>query len=92
VGDHRQLPHMLEPKVEKELQEKNEVDITDQELLKQSLFERLYHSLMKFEQDGSSDHKRVVMLDTQFRMHPELGAFISREFYELFGLPPIKAG
>jgi superfamily I DNA and/or RNA helicase len=92
VGDHRQLPHMLEPKVEKELQDKNEVDITDQELLKQSLFERLYHSLTKFEQDGSSQHKRVVMLDTQFRMHPELGAFISREFYELYGLPPIKSG
>jgi superfamily I DNA and/or RNA helicase len=36
--------------------------------------------------------KRVVMLDTQFRMHPELGSFVSEEFYELFGLPPVKAG
>jgi len=92
VGDHRQLPHMLEPKVEKELQDKNELEIIDQELLKQSLFERLYHSLIKLENDGSSSQKRVVMLDTQFRMHPDLGSFMSREFYELYGLPPVKAG
>ncbi|WP_192021477.1 DEAD/DEAH box helicase [Shewanella sp. WPAGA9] len=91
VGDHRQLPHMLEPRVEKELQDKNELEITDHELLQQSLFERLYHSLSKYEKDGSTDHKRVVMLDTQFRMHPELGSFVSEEFYELFGLPPVKS-
>ncbi|MCY9854743.1 DEAD/DEAH box helicase [Vibrio mediterranei] len=92
VGDHRQLPHMLEPRVEKELQDKNELEITDHELLQQSLFERLYFSLSKYEKDGSSEHKRVVMLDTQFRMHPELGAFVSEEFYERFGLPPVKPG
>ena len=92
VGDHRQLPHMLEPRVEKELQDKNELEITEHEILQQSLFERLYHSLSKYEKDGSTDHKRVVMLDTQFRMHPELGSFVSEEFYELFGLPPVKPG
>ncbi len=92
VGDHRQLPHMLEPKVEKELQDKDELDIIDHELLQQSLFERLYHSLSKYEKEGSTDHKRVVMLDTQFRMHPELGSFVSEEFYERFGLPPVKPG
>ncbi|WP_095499755.1 DEAD/DEAH box helicase [Paraferrimonas haliotis] len=92
VGDHRQLPHMLEPRVEKELQDTNELEIVDHELLQQSLFERLYHLLSKYEKEGSSDHKRVVMLDTQFRMHPKLGEFVSEEFYELFGLPPIKAG
>jgi superfamily I DNA and/or RNA helicase len=91
VGDHRQLPHMLEPKVEKELQDKNELEIIDQELLKQSLFERLYHSLTKLEEESVSKRKRVVMLDTQFRMHPDLGSFMSREFYELYGLPPVKS-
>jgi len=90
VGDHKQLPHMLEPQVEKELQDKNEIEITDHELLKQSLFERLYHDLKKFEDDGGS--KRVVMLDTQFRMHPVLGDFHSKEFYESAGLPPVKSG
>lgn len=92
VGDHRQLPHMLEPRVEQELQEKNEIEVTDHELLQQSLFERLYHSLSKYEKEGASEHKRVVMLDTQFRMHPELGSFVSKEFYERFGLPPVKPG
>jgi superfamily I DNA and/or RNA helicase len=92
VGDHRQLPHMLEPRVEKELQDKNELEIIDHELLQQSLFERLYHSLSKYEKEGSTEHQRVVMLDTQFRMHPELGSFVSEEFYERFGLPPVKAG
>ena len=32
----------------------------------------------------------MVMLDTQFRMHPVLGEFVSREFYEREGLDPIK--
>ncbi|MBE8232933.1 MAG: AAA family ATPase [Endozoicomonadaceae bacterium] len=90
VGDHKQLPHMLEPQVEKELQDKNEIEITDQELLKESLFERLYHDLTKFEQEGGP--KRVVMLDTQFRMHPVLGDFHSKEFYESAGLPAVKSG
>jgi DNA polymerase III delta prime subunit len=90
VGDHKQLPHMLEPQVEKELQDKNEIQITDHELLKQSLFERLYHDLTKFHQQGGS--QRVVMLDTQFRMHPTLGDFHSKEFYESAGLPAVKSG
>ena len=92
VGDHRQLPHMLEPRVEKELQDKNELEIIDHELLQQSLFERLYLSFSKYEKERSTEHQRVVMLDTQFRMHPELGSFVSEEFYELFGLPPVKSG
>lgn len=90
VGDHRQLPHMLEPRVEKELQDNNEIEITQSELLKQSLFERLYRTLKDFEQE--SGEKRVAMLDTQYRMHPLLGSFVSREFYEAFDLPPIESG
>lgn len=92
VGDHRQLPHMLEPRVEKELQDNNELEIIDHELLQQSLFERLYLSLSKYEKERSTEHQRVVMLDTQFRMHPELGSLVSEEFYERFDLPPVKAG
>ena len=90
VGDHKQLPHMLEPQVEKELQDKDELVITDHELLKQSLFERLYHDLSRFHEQGGP--QRVVMLDTQFRMHPALGDFHSKEFYESAGLPAVKAG
>jgi hypothetical protein len=90
VGDHKQLPHMLEPRVEKELQDKDELAITDHERLKQSLFERLYHDLTRFHDQGGP--QRVVMLDTQFRMHPVLGDFHSKEFYESAGLPAVKAG
>ena len=91
VGDHKQLPHMLEPRVEKELQDDNEIEVTQTELLKQSLFERLYHDLTKFEKEGGAVG-RVVMLDTQFRMHPVLGDFHSKEFYESSGLPAVKSG
>ncbi|EJO9871327.1 AAA family ATPase [Vibrio vulnificus] len=90
VGDHRQLPHMLEPQVESELQESQEPFVTQSELLKQSLFERLYHTLKQFESE--TNVKRVAMLDTQYRMHPKLGKFVSHEFYEAFGLPEVKSG
>ena len=36
--------------------------------------------------------RAVVMLDTQFRMHPVLGDFMSREFYEKEKLDPVKSG
>jgi superfamily I DNA and/or RNA helicase len=36
--------------------------------------------------------KRTVTLDTQYRMHPVLGEFVSRTFYEYHGESPIKAG
>lgn len=90
VGDHRQLPHMLEPRVEAELQESKEELITASELLKQSLFERLYHTLKRL--DDESIDKRVAMLDTQYRMHPRLGDFVSEHFYEAAGLPKVKSG
>ncbi len=78
VGDHRQLPHMLEPEVERELDQS--VEQSTQEALRQSLFERLFRDLGEREQrDGVC---RVVTLDQQFRMHPTLGRFVSDVFYE----------
>lgn len=90
VGDHLQLPHMLEPRVEKELQEQQELDLVRSELLRISLFEYLHRQFKKMHEKGGPE--RVVMLDTQFRMHPELGSFVSREFYERQGFEPINAG
>ena len=90
VGDQQQLPHMLEPRVEKELAGEIESAEVSIELLKQSLFDRLYFTLKKMEREGGA--KRVVMLDTQYRMHPLLGDFISDVFYESFGLPKLKSG
>ncbi|MFE5854641.1 DEAD/DEAH box helicase [Streptomyces sp. NPDC056500] len=76
VGDHMQLPHMLEPDVERELG-----SLGDQmrDRLQESLFQRLARQW----KHGSSDsHPRFARLDTQFRMHPVLGTFVSDNFYE----------
>ena len=84
VGDHRQLPHVLEPEVERELEQ--DVAEATRIALRQSLFERLYVDLSE-RQANRGEPRRVVTLDTQFRMHPVLGDFVSRAFYEPHGTP-----
>lgn len=77
VGDHRQLPHILEEDVESQLEH---AAPQTRDVLKDSLFKRLFESLKALrEKDG---FPRVVTLDMQFRMHPVLGDFVSRTFYE----------
>lgn len=78
VGDHRQLPHLLEPEVERQLQGEELGTV-----LKLSLFERLYTSL-KALQDRDRI-LRVVTLADQYRMHPTLGHFLSETFYAPYG-------
>ncbi|NCA90180.1 MAG: DNA/RNA helicase, partial [Gammaproteobacteria bacterium] len=81
VGDHRQLPQLLEPDVEREL--RATLDAGMQEALERSLFERLFRELREREQrDGI---KRTITLDTQYRMHPVLGGFVSDQFYAPHG-------
>ena len=81
VGDHRQLPHMLEPEIEKEM-EGGQSDLSE-EILSQSLFERLFKEMqLREKKDGI---KRTVTLDVQFRMHPLLGSFVSDNFYRHHG-------
>ncbi|WP_067521887.1 DEAD/DEAH box helicase [Endozoicomonas ascidiicola] len=86
VGDHRQLPHLLEPKVEDELAEEYELNEVHKEMLKLSLFERMMNNFKEMEKEKNQP-KRVVMLDTQFRMHRLLGDFISENFYKKHGGP-----
>lgn len=77
VGDHRQLPHLLEPDIERELA----VSVNDEtkEALRNSLFQRLFDHLKRLQaQDGIA---RTITLDQQFRMHPVLGDFVSETFY-----------
>jgi hypothetical protein len=87
VGDHRQLPHILDQELERELEEalstgQSEADRTS-ELLSESLFERLFNDLKKRQdRDG---FPRVVTLDEQYRMHPLLGQFVSDQFYKPYG-------
>ena len=81
VGDHRQLPHLLEPNIERELEQDTKQETRD--ALRLSLFENLFTELRKREKgDGVT---RTVTLNRQYRMHPLLGAFVSQQFYEPHG-------
>jgi hypothetical protein len=84
VGDQRQLPHMLEPDIEREFQSRSEAgDDAAAETaaaLRESLFARLWQHLKELERQD--DIPRTASLDEQYRMHPVLGAFVSRTFYE----------
>lgn len=74
VGDHKQLPHMLETYIEEEF--KNDEDYVEEEFnkyIKESLFGRLYNSV---------PDNRKIMLDTQFRMTKEIGDLVSDLFYD----------
>lgn len=92
VGDHRQLPHIVDEDVIDRL---NENDL-EKSLVKESSNERderNWSNISMFEYmfvdrlpmleklDGIT---RRVTLDTQYRMHPLLGDFVSRNFYERF--------
>lgn len=82
VGDQKQLPPMLDPEVVGEVvaqQKENDPDYAT--LLKESLFERLFRR-MKEQDDRAGAHvRRVVTLDTQFRMHPMISDLVSDLFY-----------
>ena len=81
VGDHRQLPHILEPDVEGQL----ELSVSDatRKALRRSLFQRLFESMR--EREATDGIKRTVTLDVQYRMHPILGTFVSDTFYAPYG-------
>lgn len=91
VGDHRQLPHMLDDAVETQMVEEDDWDSLQSEMLRDSLFQRMVKNLTQLEKEDGQP-KRVVMLDEQFRMHPVLGDFISKNFYENHGLSKLKSG
>lgn len=91
VGDHRQLPHLLDDSVEKGLNDDRPLEEKESLMLKTSLFQRLVEDMTRLEKENLQI-KRVIMLDTQFRMHRLLGDFISQNFYENKGLPRIKTG
>lgn len=85
VGDHRQLPHMVDKAVCRKLEENNPDpdSATFSESLKESMFEYLKERLEDLQKrDGI---KRTITLTAQFRTHPELGKMVSRYFYEPYG-------
>jgi superfamily I DNA and/or RNA helicase len=81
VGDHRQLPHILEPDIEREIEQSVQEETREQ--LRRSLFYKLFTELR--EREKKDGVKRTVTLNVQYRMHPELGRFVSEQFYEPHG-------
>jgi hypothetical protein len=96
VGDHRQLPQMVDPLIEKAVLEGRSGD--DEEAnareghqsndhaggsrldLRVSLFERLFATLTK--REDKDRIPRCVTLNEQYRMHPVLGELVNKCFYE----------
>jgi len=74
VGDHKQLPHMLEPELLKLI--KDDPKYKDLPQLDMSLFERLFTMF------NSGIRPKSILLDTQYRMHPDICQFVSEAFYE----------
>ena len=90
VGDDRQLPHLLEPDIEEGVAAEHNLTDVQRKAFETSLFERLRIQLQRLE--SADGIQRVVMLDTQFRMHPVLGDFISKNFYESVGMEVLMSG
>ncbi|PKG48419.1 DEAD/DEAH box helicase [Halomonas sp. MES3-P3E] len=82
VGDHRQLPHIIDEEVARQMEE-GETGQNENDWLKKSMFQYLFSDRLKALEDGDRFPRRVT-LDKQYRMHPLLGSFISRNFYERF--------
>ena len=83
VGDHRQLPHIIDRQLQREIEndvtrDKSVAEET-KDFIEKSLFEHLYKTL---DPESGTETRRVTTLDKQFRMHPVLGDFVSKEFYE----------
>lgn len=74
VGDHKQLPHMLEPDILKMLSE--DPNFKDLPEIEKSLFERL------FEMFSKGPKPKAIPLTHQFRMHPDICSFVSEAFYD----------
>jgi hypothetical protein len=82
VGDHRQLPQLLDEELAGALSDRHDKAVVDT-VLGRSLFERLFTRLRELEQQDGI--RRVITLDRQFRMHPFLGEFVNAHFYAPFG-------
>lgn len=82
VGDHRQLPHIIDEEVERQMEE-GETGQQESDWLKKSMFQYLFSDRLKALEESDGITRRVT-LDKQYRMHPILGDFISNNFYAPF--------
>jgi hypothetical protein len=84
VGDHKQLPHVLEPTVVKRLSAEAGDDVAA--FLEVSLFERLYRRFSDEQLSGGP--RRVMTLLDDFRMHPVISHFVGNQFYAEENITP----
>ncbi|UTG82740.1 DEAD/DEAH box helicase [Bacillus paranthracis] len=94
VGDHRQLPHIVDESIVRTIESNSEGDVSlSQKIndnINKSTFEHLFVKLKELEKvDGI---KRTITLDKQYRTHPLLGDFVSKNFYEIHGEVQINSG
>lgn len=77
VGDHRQLPHMINEEIV------NSGELKENEYIENSMFGFLKSRAQKLkDKDGII---RTITLNNQYRMHPILGNFVSKNFYDEYG-------
>lgn len=74
VGDHRQLPHIYDEEIFDSM--RDDGSEVGRDIVTKSMFEYIKEKI------GA---ERTITLDAQYRMHPELGEFVSRNFYEPYG-------
>lgn len=85
VGDHRQLPHIVNEDIARQLDEEADEDrsYSEKDFINKSMFQYLFNRLKSLEQaDGIC---RTVTLDAQYRTHPILGQLVSDMFYKPYG-------
>ncbi|MBT4091997.1 MAG: AAA family ATPase [Deltaproteobacteria bacterium] len=83
VGDHRQLPHIVDEDIVRTVEEKlGDQDKAESDYVRESMFSYLKSRLLKLDQDQNYKRGRVVTLDAQYRTHPLLGDFCSANFYQ----------
>lgn len=81
VGDHKQLPHIIDEEIARQLESSAGVDAAKLDAVyKKSMFAYLFERLQQL--TAADGIERTVTLDAQYRMHPLLGDFVSRSFYE----------
>ncbi len=78
VGDHRQLPQLVEQNILEQMEEDTEKLASLKQSMEMSLFEALWSYLKNERNDGI---ERTVTLNVQYRMPKKLGDFISSNFY-----------
>ncbi|MCD7826418.1 MAG: AAA domain-containing protein [Clostridiaceae bacterium] len=81
VGDHRQLPHIYDEEIFESMRDNgNEVG---RDVVRISMFQYLKEKAEElYKADGIL---RTITLDAQYRMHPILGDFVNKNFYEPHG-------